>query len=118
MLNVHIQKFGDMAFIECQGRIVRSEAAFKLRNAVMSQVRARTIVLDLTEAQAIEGGGLGMLSALQKWAFDQGIQLKLYNPSASVKDRLEHSNWVQFDIASFEEVMALMRADEQYPRAA
>jgi len=119
MLTVHIENIGDMAIIECEGRIVRSEAAFKLRKAVTSQDDVRTIVLDLTEVYAIEGGGLGMLGVLQKWAIDQGIQLKLYNLTSSVRNRLEHNDWMRFDIASFEEVMALLaRADTQYSKAA
>jgi hypothetical protein len=36
MLSVHIDNIGEMAVIECEGRIVRSEAAFKLRAAVNS----------------------------------------------------------------------------------
>ena len=37
MLGVHIENIGDMAVIECEGRIVRSEAASKLRAAVNSR---------------------------------------------------------------------------------
>jgi anti-anti-sigma regulatory factor len=114
MLSVHIENIGDMSVIECEGRIVRTEAAFKLREAVMSQANARTIVLDLTEVHAIEGGGLGMLSALQKWALDRGIQLKLYNPVSSVRNRLEHADWIRFDIASFDEMMALLAQAESF----
>ena len=61
MLDLHIEKIGDLAVVECEGRIVRSEAAFKLREAVTSLRKARIIVLDLSEVRAIEGGGLGML---------------------------------------------------------
>jgi len=119
MLTLHVQNIGDIALIECEGRIVRSDAAFELRRAVMSQADARTIVLDLTEVYAIEGGALGMLAVLQKWAFDQGIQLKLFNPRSSVRNRLESCDSMSFDIASLDEVMALMaRADTQYPKAA
>jgi hypothetical protein len=50
MLTVHI-RIGDMAFIECKARIVRSETAFRLREAVISQGSVRTMVLDLTEVQ-------------------------------------------------------------------
>jgi anti-anti-sigma regulatory factor len=59
MLSVHSENIGDLAVVECEGRVVRSEAAFKLREAVTSQRDARTIVLDLSEVHAIEGGGLG-----------------------------------------------------------
>jgi anti-anti-sigma regulatory factor len=60
MLTVHIENIGDLTVIECEGRIVRSEAAFKLRDAVTLQSDSRIIVLDLSEVSAIEGGGLGM----------------------------------------------------------
>ena len=50
-----------MAVVECEDRVVRSEAAFKLREAVTWQRDARIIVLDLSEVRAIESSGLGML---------------------------------------------------------
>ncbi len=116
MLSVRSENIGDMAVIECEGRIVRSEAAFKLREAVTSQRGARIIVLDLSEVSAIEGGGLGMLVFLQRWAYDQDIRLKLFNPHQSVRDRLEQANSMQeFDIAALDEMMALLvRADSRY----
>jgi anti-anti-sigma regulatory factor len=120
MLSVYIENIGEMAVIKCAGRIVRSEAAFKLREAVNSQSGARIIVLDLSEVSAIEGGGLGMLVFLQQWTHDHGIRLKLFNPRQSVRDRLEHVSFMQeFDIATLDEMMALLaRADGRYARAA
>jgi len=91
MLSVQIENIGDLAVVECEGRIVGSEAAFKLREAVTSQRDARTVVLDLSEVRAIEGSGLGMLVFLQRWAYDHDIRLKLFNPTKSVQDRLEHA---------------------------
>ena len=61
MLSVHIENIGELAVIECEGRIVRSEAAFKLREAANSERDARIIVRDLSEVRAIEGSGIGML---------------------------------------------------------
>lgn len=91
-LDLHIEKIGDLAVIECQGRVVRSKAAFKLRQAVMALRNARIIVLDLSEVGAIENGGLGMLLFLQRWAYNHDIQFKLFNPTRSVLDRLELVN--------------------------
>jgi anti-anti-sigma regulatory factor len=65
MLNVTVENIGELAVVECEGRIVQSEAAFKLREAVTSQTDARIVVLELSEVHAIEGGGLGMLLFLQ-----------------------------------------------------
>ena len=120
MLTVHIENIGDMAVIECEGRIVRSEAAFKLRDAVTLQSDTRIIVLDLSEVSAIEGGGLGMLLFLQRWAQDHDIRLKLFNPRHSVRDRLERvSSMREFDIATLDEMMALLaHADSRYARTA
>ena len=61
MLEINIDNIGDLAVVECEGIIVQSEAAFKLRDAVTSQSHARTVVLELSEVHAIEGGGLGDL---------------------------------------------------------
>lgn len=109
MLSVYIENIGLMAVIECEGRIVRSEAAFKLRDAVHSQRDARIIVLDLSEVTAIEAGGLGMLVFLQRWAQDHDIRLKLFNPRRSVRDRLEQvSSMREFDIATLDEMTALL----------
>ncbi len=94
MLSVQIESICDLAVVECEGRIVQSEAAFRLREAVTSQRDARIIVLDLSEVRAIEGSGLSMLGFLQRWDYDHDIRLKLFNPSKSVQNRLEHASSV------------------------
>jgi len=115
MPSVHIDNIGEMAIIECAGRFVRSDAAFKLRDAVTSQSDARVVVLDLTEMHAIGGGGLGMLVLLQRWARDRDIRFKLFNPSKPVQDKLKH---VDFEVATLEQMMTLLsRVDSQYARA-
>jgi anti-anti-sigma regulatory factor len=53
-----------------------------------SQGDARTVVIVLSEVRAIGGVGLGMLVFLQRWARDHDIQLKLFTPSESVRERL------------------------------
>ena len=120
MLDVHIEKIGELAVVECEGRVVRSDAAFKLREVVTSLHDARIIVLDLSEVSALEGGGLGMLIFLQRWARDHGIQLKLFNPSKFVLERLGMvSSMSDFDIPTLDEMMALLaRADSRYAPAA
>ena len=113
MLKVNIDNIGDLAIVECEGRIVQSEAAFKLRDAVTLQSDARTVVLELTEVHALEGGGLGMLIFLQRWARDHSIHLKLFNPSKSVRERLALvSSLSNFDIPTLDEMMALLGSDD------
>jgi len=119
-LDLHIEKIGDLAVIECDGRVVRSEAAFKLREAVTSLRNARIIVLDLSEVRAIEDGGLGMLLFLQRWAYGHNIQFKLFNPTRFVRDRLELVNSIaELDIATLHQMMELLaNADRRYALAA
>ena len=119
MQSVQVEHIGDMAIVACEGRIVRSDAAFRLRDAVTSQDDVRTIVLDLTDVRTIDGGGLGMLTALSRWAQDHDIQLKLFNPAGTVASRLASYNVAQFDIATFSEMMDLVaHAEGQRAKAA
>jgi anti-anti-sigma regulatory factor len=115
MPGVHADNVGEMAMIECAGRFVRTESAFKLRDAVTSQTDARLVILDLTEMHAIDGGGLGMLVLLQRWAEDCDIRFKVFNPSKSVQDKLKG---VDFEIATLEQMMSVLsRVDSEYARA-
>jgi anti-anti-sigma factor len=116
MTNIHVDQVGEMAVIECEGRFVRSDEAFQLRDAVTAQHNAHVIVLDLTEMQAIGGGGIGVLVFLQRWCRDHDIRFKLFNPSRLVQERLENTNAMsEFDIASLDEMMALLsQADRRY----
>ena len=112
MFNIHIEVIGDVAVVQCEGRIVQSDAAFRLRDAILSQRSARVVVVELSEVDTIEGGGLGMLAFLQRWAHDHNIKLKLFNPSNSVQDRLDHTWMPSLDVASTDELIALLdRAD-------
>ena len=88
MFKLNVEKIGKLAVVHCEGRIVRSDAAFRLRDAVTQQRDARIVLLDLSGVGALEGGGLGMLLFLQMWTRDHGIQLKVLDPSAGVRQSL------------------------------
>jgi len=97
-----------LAVVECEGSIVQSEA-FKLREAVTSQKDARIVVIELSDVYAIEGGGLGMLAFLQRWARDNNIRFLLFNPSKAVRSRLKRARSIaKIYIATLEEMMALV----------
>ena len=114
MLRVSTENIGDMAVIECEGKIAHDDA-FALRDAVLAQDRAHVLVLDLSEVNAIEDGSLGTLVSLQYWTQQHGIQFKVFNPSYSVRYRLEQAHSMhEFEIASLPEVMGLlMQAQNQ-----
>jgi len=107
MVSVHIENLGALAVIECAGRIVTSHAAFTLRNAVTSQTNARIVILDLSEVDAMGGGAVGMLAFLQRWADAHDVRLKLFSPSRSLRQRLEHTTSIpEFEFATIDEVIA------------
>jgi anti-anti-sigma regulatory factor len=120
MLDLGIERIGELAVVECKGRIVRSEAALKLRREVTSLEDSRIVVLDLSEVSAIEGGGLGMLLFLERWAFDHAIQFKLFNPTKPVGERLELVSSIRpFHIASMPEMVTLLAdAESRFALAA
>ena len=108
MLQVITENIGDMSVIECKGRITCDEAP-DLRAAVIAQKRTRMLILDFSEVNAIEGPGVGMLVSLQNWAQQHDIRFKVFNPSYSVRHRLEQaSSMHEIEIASSPEVMGLL----------
>ncbi|MGD0599503.1 MAG: STAS domain-containing protein [Terriglobales bacterium] len=120
MLTIHVENLNDLAVVECKGRIVTSDAVFKLRDVVRTQVNARIIALDLSEVKAIGGGGLGMLAFLERWARDNNIQFKLFSPSRAVLEGLVRNRSIlDFEIASFHEMMGILsNSDNTYSLAA
>ena len=114
MLAIRAEHLGELAVVECKGRIVHSDTVFKLRDVVQAQESARVIALDLSEVKAIGGGGLGMLAFLERWARQHNIHLKLFCPSPSVVDGLAQNRSIaNFEIASFHEMMRIL-ADNDY----
>jgi anti-anti-sigma regulatory factor len=119
MLAIRVKNLGDLAVIECKGRIVRSDTVFKLRNVVQAQ-DSNIIALDLSEVEAIGGGGLGMLAYLERWTRENNTQLKLFCPSKPVLEGLAQNRSIaNFEIASFHEMMSILASsDSQYSAAA
>src|SRR5437899_12783129 len=113
MLSVHVDNVQDVAVVQCEGRIVHSDAAYTLRNAVTLQTDSRAVVLDLSGVEALEGGGLGMLAFLRQCAQGRGIQLKLFDPSRFGRLRLKRSGLSRmFEVASIAGVLALLSSDQ------
>jgi hypothetical protein len=86
---VTVENIGDLALVECEGRIVERDTAFQLRRAVITQDQAQTVVPELTEVNAIQDWGLDTLLYLQRWAQSHKVRLKLFNPSNLLLDRLK-----------------------------
>ena len=82
MLNVTVQKLGEVVILHCQGRIVRGQETAILCAAV--QQHGRDVILDLRKVDAIDAAGIGVLVSLQA----AGIYLRLTAPSEQVREIL------------------------------
>jgi anti-anti-sigma regulatory factor len=120
MVAIRAENLGDLAVVECKGRIVQSDSVFKLRDMVQAQANAHTIALDLSDVKVIGGGGLGMLAFLERWARQREIHLKLFCPSPAVLQGLAQNHSLpNFEVASFHEMMEILaRSDSHYSLAA
>jgi anti-sigma B factor antagonist len=117
MLTVDVDRKEDVAVLQCHGRIVRGDATYTLRDVVTSQRNARIIVLDLSEVQAMDGSGLGMLVFVHRWTRDNGVQLKLVDPSPLVREMLERTKLIRvFDVSSMEEALTILSGFEYHDR--
>jgi anti-anti-sigma regulatory factor len=122
MLNVIVENIGEgeLAVVTCAGRMIENESAHKLCEAVTAQTDARIVVVELSEVSAFGRDGFGMLVFLQRWARKHHIRFLLFDPSKSVRDRLERAKSIaEFYIPSLEEMMALLAsANSHYALAA
>jgi anti-anti-sigma factor len=86
---ISAEQTGDVAVLQCAGRIVDPESVSALKEAVTSLSQLRVIVLDLSSVEMLDARGLGMLVVLHNWACATGIQVKVVNPSKLVREMLE-----------------------------
>ena len=115
MLTVKTERAGDVVVIKCAGRIVRGQESI-LRNAVLSQKLARVFVLDLSDVEAFDAGGLTLLVALHRWTEENHVHLKLVNPRPFVYDMLTRTHLdCVFDISSLHHVISVIGGCESAP---
>jgi anti-anti-sigma factor len=114
MLTIDVERTDDVVVVRCLGRIVRGEAVGILRGAVVSERDTRIVVLDLSEVEAIDAGGLTALVSLHHWTRGRGIQLKLVNPSLFVMETLQRTGLDGvFDISSLHDALVVLGATQE-----
>ncbi|HEX6719454.1 MAG TPA: STAS domain-containing protein [Pyrinomonadaceae bacterium] len=88
MLKVHTTKFGNVALLCVQGKIIRGETD-ALRSAVLAQADTSVVVLDLAHVNTIDAGGLGVMLELREQIESRGIEFRVENVTQLVKRILE-----------------------------
>jgi len=95
--------------VRCVGRIVRGAEVCTLNNAVFSENDIRIVVIDLSDVETLDAGGLTALLSLQQWARNRSVQLKLVNPSHFVNKMLTRTGLNRvFDISNFEHALFVL----------
>jgi anti-anti-sigma factor len=113
MLTIDVEKTGDVAVVRCVGRIVRGAEVRTLRNAVFSERDIRIVVIDLSDVEMLDAGGLTALLSLHQWARSRKVQLKLVNPSHFVNEVLTRTGLNRvFDISTFEHALFVLSASD------
>jgi anti-anti-sigma factor len=111
MLTIDVEKTGDVAVVRCVGRIVRGAGIRTLRDAVLLEKNVRIVVIDLSDVETLDAGGLTALLSLQQWARNRNVQLKLVNPSHFVSEVLTRTGLNRvFDISKFEHALFVLSA--------
>jgi len=109
MLKVVTRKFGGVAILGLQGRVVNG-GTDELSEAIRSQSNANVLVLDLAQVELIDAKGLGVLLELREFAQSRGIEFRLMNVNRLVQQVLELTRLDSvFETADEEEIRAAAR---------
>lgn len=108
MLTVRVERAEDVAIVTVSGRIVRGQES-KLESAVLAQEFARMVVLDLSDVEALDAGGVSLLVSLHRWTEGRRAHLKLVNPRPFVYDMLTRTHLdCVFDISSLNHALEVL----------
>jgi anti-anti-sigma factor len=115
MLTVKSERAGDVVVVKCAGRIVRGQEA-TLRNAVLAEKLARMVVLDLSDVEGVDAGGLNLLVSLHRWTEGNRAHLKLVNPQPFVHEMLTRTHLdCVYDISTLDHALAVLGGCERRP---
>jgi len=109
-LQYEIERMQDVAVVRCSGRMVRGAALDGFRRGIEQLDRLRVLVLDLSEIQQLDAGGLGTLLLVRRWAMQNSARLKLVNPPVFFRRMLDatHLSTV-FEVSSLKEALYILR---------
>jgi anti-anti-sigma factor len=109
MLTIDVERSSGVAVVHCSGRLVRGVEVCTLRNAVVSEKTTRIVVLDLSQVEFMDAGGLNTLVSLHHWTRNHGIQLKVTQPSRLVHEMLTRTRLNRvFEISSLHDALAIL----------
>jgi len=112
-LQFQVECLQDVAVVNCSGRMVRGAALDQFRRRVEQLERVRVLVLDVSEVDHLDAGGLGTLLLVRRWAGQKGAKLKLVNPPVFFRRMLEATHLSSvFEVSSLRDAIAILRGKE------
>ena len=118
-LRYQIECQHDVAIVRCSGRLVRGKALDDFRRGIEALDHLRVLVLDLSEIEQLDAGGLGALLLLRRWARLNDVAMKLVNPSQFLLRVLEATRLTSlFEISSLEEALCILQTPGARPHYA
>jgi anti-anti-sigma factor len=118
-LKFQVECLQDVAVVNCSGRMVRGTALDEFRRRIEQLERVRVLVLDVSEVDHLDAGGLGTLLLVRRWAMRNSVRMKLVNPPVFFRSLLEATHLTSlFEISSLKEAICILRSKESSPRFA
>jgi len=118
-LQYQIERIEDVVVMRCSGRMVRGAALDEFRRRIEQLGRIRVLVLDLSDVEQLDAGGLGTLLLVRHWAMQKSAKLKLVNPPVFLRRMLEATRLNSvFEISSLKEAICILRSQERPPHFA
>ena len=115
-LKFQVECLQDVAVVNCSGRMVRGSALDEFRRRIEQLERVRVLVLDVSEIEQLDAGGLGTLLLVRRWATQKNAKTKLVNPPAFFRRLLEATHLsAVFEISSLKEAICILRSNECPP---
>lgn len=112
-LQYQVESLQDVTVVNCSGRMVRGAALDQFRRRIEQLERVRVLVLDVSEVDHVDAGGLGTLLLVRRWAMQKSAKLKLVNPPVFFRRLLEATHLTSvFEISSLKEALSILRARE------
>jgi anti-anti-sigma factor len=118
-LKFQVERLQDVAVVNCSGRMVRGTALDEFRRRIEQLECVRVLVLDVSEVEQLDAGGLGALLQVRRWATQKSAKMKLVNPPLFFRRLLEATHLASlFEVSSLQEANCILRAKECPPRYA
>jgi anti-anti-sigma factor len=118
-LRFQVECLQDVAVVNCSGRMVRGVALDEFRRRIERLDHVRMLVLDVSEVEQLDAGGLGTLLLVRRWATQRSAKMKLVNPPLFFRRLLEATRLNSvFEISSLKEAICILRSPDRPPRFA